>query len=55
MNNADWILVAFIDLKLQVISNYNKTAKKHEIVYITLIKWYIKKIISNHEAITKHR
>ncbi len=36
-----------VDLKLQKVPNYFITAKKHRIVYITLMRRFIDKTISN--------
>lgn len=55
ISNANWIRAAVGDLKLQVVPNYNATAKKHEVVYTTLMRQYIRNPVSNHEATTKHQ
>lgn len=43
MSNADCIAAALADLESQAVPNYKTTAKKHEVVYIILIKWVYKK------------
>lgn len=55
MSNTNWIAAILIDLKLQVVLNYNATTKKHEEVHIMLMKRYIRKTISNHEAATEYQ
>ncbi len=55
MSNADRIEAALADLKSQVVSNYNATAKKHRVVRTTLMRRYTGKTVSNHEATKEHR
>lgn len=38
ISNADQIVAALADLKLQMILNYSATTKKHGVVCITLIR-----------------
>lgn len=42
-----------VDLELQKVSNYAITTKIHEVVYITLIKQFISKTVSNNKTNTK--
>lgn len=55
ISNADWIAAALVDLESQVVLNYTATAKKHGVVCTMLMRWYIGKTISNHEATTEHQ
>lgn len=55
MSNADRIAATLADSELQVVPNYSTTAKKHEVVYTTLMRRYIGKTVSNYEATTKYR
>ena len=54
MSNADRIAAALADLESQVVPNYSATAKKHEVVYTTLMRWYTGKTVSNYKAIIEH-
>ena len=55
MSNADRIMAVLADLESQVVSNYNVTAKKYHVVSTTLMRWYIRKIVSNYETSTDHQ
>ncbi len=55
MSNADRIAAALADLESQLVSNYSATAKKHGVVRTMLMRRYIGKTVSNHEATTEHR
>lgn len=43
------------DLKLPAILNYKAIAKKHGVVYTTLIRQYIRKTVPNQDAITEYK
>ena len=50
MSNNNWIQAMLTNLELQKVFNYSITIKKYGVVYIILMRWFIKKFFLNFEA-----
>lgn len=48
-------MAALADLESRTIWNYNATTKRYGVVCTTLMRRFIRKTVSNYEAITEHR